>query len=91
MIEYETHPIANKCSRKTDPDEIIELVKSMVYGGGFDKDYPIVIYGRKVIDGRTRLLICKLLEIEPVVRIFTGSAAEAEAECKRLNKHKEGE
>ncbi len=48
------------------PDNLAELRESFVEYGGFDKQFPIVLYHGKIIDGRHRKLISEELNIKQV-------------------------
>ncbi len=73
IIKYDFHDIAN--IYPLAKEEEYELLKESIKERG--QLSPIVIFDKKIIDGRNRYLACKDLSIEPIIEIFTGTEDEA--------------
>ncbi len=73
ITKYDFHDIAN--IYPLAKEEEFELLKESIKERG--QLSPIVIFDKKIIDGRNRYLACKNLSIEPIIEIFTGTEDEA--------------
>lgn len=82
----EFHELANIFPMMSD--EEFSILKSDMQEG-FDKNYPILIWEGKVIDGRNRYKACSELGINPIVKEWNGkSNEEALAFVVRSNLHR---
>lgn len=73
IAEYKFHDIANIYPLANEKE--FELLKESIKERG--QLSPIVIFDKKIIDGRNRYLACKDLGVDPNVDKFTGTEAEA--------------
>ena len=73
ITKYDFHDIAN--IYPLAKEEEFELLKESIKERG--QLSPIIIFNKKIIDGRNRYLACKDLGIEPTIEIFTGTEDEA--------------
>jgi hypothetical protein len=71
----EPHPLAN-IFPPIEGEEFDELIRDIRVHGLRE---PVWIYEGKVLDGRNRVRACRAAGVEPEVRHFSGSHAEAEA------------
>lgn len=83
MVELDIHTIANSFPMMTTK-EYSGLVGSMEKDG-YDKNFPIVIYEDKILDGRNRYKAAIEVGVEPIYRVFKGILEEAVAESQKLN------
>jgi len=81
ITEYEFHNIAN--IYPLAKEEEFELLKESIQKRG--QLSPIVIFDKKIIDGRNRYLACKDLSRVPIVEVFTGTEDEARKYAIELN------
>ncbi len=81
ITEYEFHDIAN--IYPLAKEEEFELLKESIKERG--QLSPIVIFDKKIIDGRNRYLACKDLSRVPIVEVFTGTEDEAQKYAIELN------
>ncbi len=83
MEELEIHSIANSFPMMNSK-EYSGLVGSMEKYG-FDKNFPILLFEDKILDGRNRYKAAKEVGIEPIYRVFEGTWEEAVIESQKLN------
>lgn len=83
MVELEIHPIANSFPMMNGK-EYSGLVGSMEKHG-FDKNFPIVQFEDKILDGRNRYKAAREVGIDPIYRVFEGTFEEAITESQKLN------
>ena len=81
-MKYESHPYADLFPMMPR-EEIEELAKDIEANGQLD---PIVIYEGKILDGRNRYAACRILDIDPVERLFTGKDALAYVASRNLHR-----
>ena len=73
ITKYDFHDIAN--IYPLAKEEEFELLKESIKDRG--QLSPIVIFDKKIIDGRNRYLACKDVGVEPIIETFTGTEDEA--------------
>jgi|HubBroStandDraft_6_1064221.scaffolds.fasta_scaffold299193_3 hypothetical protein len=80
--EYEFHPIADIFPLMSD-SEIDELAADIEVNG---IKIPILLYEKKILDGRNRYLACRKKNIRPSYHNYTGN--DAIGWCLSLNLHR---
>ncbi len=79
----EYHPIS-----KGEPMMTQQELKAMaddMENNGFDKKHPVLMYEKKILDGRNRTVAAKSAGVKVITETFTGTYQEAEAESIKLN------
>lgn len=81
--KMEYHSIANTYPMMSE-QSFNNLVGSME-DKGFDKNHPIILFERKILDGRNRYQASLEAEVDPIFTTFQGTVEEALEESRRLN------
>ena len=79
--KYEPHAIADIYPLASQKE--FELLKASISSIG--QEHPIIVYDKKILDGRNRYRACKELDIEPQTKEFEGSYDEAFKYATELN------
>jgi hypothetical protein len=85
LLDPEIHPLAATLFPIITPGELAELATSIARRG---LQEPIVRYEGKVLDGRRRLLACRMAGVDPRYRDFHGDDEQALGLLVSLNVHR---
>ncbi len=83
-MTLEAHPLAKLIPDMLDV-ELAELERDIEVNG---QQQPIMLFEGKILDGRHRYAVCQKLGIEPKIKPFPGTEAEARALVISLNVHR---
>ncbi len=83
------HPFANDYPML--PESLIAIIVDDMQRNGFDPQFPIVTYQKKILEGRNRFVAAELADVKPTFVAFEGNDEEAREFVQRANDNRRHE